>query len=64
MSRTLLDAVSIDVAAKMLGVTRKTLNRWRLRNYGPRSFRFGGRRVYEKKEVTQWLASIRPSSSR
>jgi len=44
-------------AADYLGVSKRTLSRWKLRKYGPPSFEKGQYRYFRKQDLDDWLAS-------
>jgi hypothetical protein len=46
----------IEEAADHIGYEVSTLRKWRLKRYGPPSFRAGGRVVYRIDALNQWLA--------
>jgi predicted DNA-binding transcriptional regulator AlpA len=51
------DTIDRHEAARMLGVTIRTLQRWHRQGYGPPRKRWLGRGVgYSRAEVEQWIA--------
>lgn len=41
-----------------------TFYSWRKRGYGPKSFRLGGRVVYSRAEVQEWMAAQEQATAR
>ena len=56
------DKLSTDAAAVFLGVSSKTLGRWRQLGKGPRYLRLGGKVLYPKGELDRWLAGCLQST--
>lgn len=50
--------LSVSDAAEALRVHPHTLKRWRLRCYGPKPVKVGGRLFYRVADVQNWLASL------
>lgn len=58
MKANIPDRMRAVEAADYLRVSRSTLAKWRMRNYGPPFHRCGGRLViYLRFEVDEWLRS-------
>ena len=59
------DPVYLDTngAADLLGLSPRTLDRYRVTGEGPEFFRFGNRIRYLKSDVTAWAASRRLRST-
>ncbi len=49
--------------AKLLRVSARTLQRWRLTGDGPPFCAFGGRRLYSREDVMSWAATQRRRST-
>jgi phage terminase Nu1 subunit (DNA packaging protein) len=58
------DTIDRHAAARMLGVTFRTLQRWHRAEYGPPRKRWRGRQVgYSRAQVQQWLAEHPPETT-
>jgi phage terminase Nu1 subunit (DNA packaging protein) len=58
------DTIDRHTAARMLGVTVRTLQRWHSAGYGPPRKPSRGRGVgYSRAEVQQWLAEHPPETT-
>jgi excisionase family DNA binding protein len=49
------DRLTTSGVAKLLGVSSRTVEGWRLKSQGPPYTRLGGRIVYSRAEVNRWL---------
>lgn len=56
--------VSINELATETGIAAATLRYWRGENFGPASFKLGGRIVYRRSEVDRWLAEQEAATRR
>jgi excisionase family DNA binding protein len=54
----------LDQAATYLGLTPNTLYIWRHRRRGPASFRMGGRVMYRRATLDEWIHSQEHADSR
>lgn len=52
------DYLSKNAAAVALGVCPYTLKRWRMRGYGPKAVKVGGRLRYRVSDIESWLAGL------
>jgi DNA-binding transcriptional MerR regulator len=46
-------------AAKILGISAKTLELWRAKNQGPDFFKLGGRYFYTEEDLFKFLSSCK-----
>jgi excisionase family DNA binding protein len=49
--------LTIDQAAELVGVPKKTLYQWRLTGYGPPALRVGRHLKYRAEDIESWAAS-------
>ena len=56
--------VSINELASETGIAPATLRYWRGEDFGPASFKLGGRIVYRRDEVDRWLAEQEAATRR
>ncbi|MDV7197028.1 helix-turn-helix domain-containing protein [Rhodococcus kroppenstedtii] len=56
--------VSIAELSSETGIAAATLRCWRRDNYGPASFKMGGRIVYRRSEIARWLAEQETQTKR
>lgn len=47
--------LTLDLAAKRLGVAENTLRHWRQKGTGPRSARIGRRVMYRESDLKAWV---------
>ena len=50
-------------AARLLGVDRRTLERWRVSGDGPPFIRVGGVRRYSVRDLTEWIEGQKARST-
>ena len=50
-----MDFVSRSEAAALLGVSKRTLERWATRKVGPDYYRRGRQAMYERGDVARWI---------
>ena len=55
--------LSTREAAAYLGLSPRTLDRYRVSGEGPDFYRFGGRILYRQTDLEQWAAERRVSST-
>ena len=48
-----------EAAAAHLGVSPRTLERWRIEGYGPPFYKFGKRTLYSESDLADWAAAQR-----
>ena len=60
----LTDRLTKAEAAEYLGVSERSLDLWRARNIGPRSFVIAGRACWLKTDCDEWLAAQIASTAR
>lgn len=58
-----MDLITTAEAAKLMRVAPGTVRYWRHIGYGPTGFRVGGRVLYDRTEVEQWLRDQRMAAS-
>ena len=51
----LRELLSVVEAAELLGLAEKTLNGWRSRGGGPPFAKLGGRILYRRRDLWQWV---------
>jgi predicted DNA-binding transcriptional regulator AlpA len=57
---TPMNDLNVEQAAHVLGVTTRTLGRWRYEGNGPAWSRLGGRRiVYQQEDIDAWRVACR-----
>ncbi len=49
--------MSTVAAAKLLGLSASTLSKWRMNGTGPKYIKVGTRVLYERADITDWLAA-------
>jgi excisionase family DNA binding protein len=54
-----MELVTTEEAAKLVGVTSRTLRYWAAKGEGPPFLKIGGRRFYDPKEVEEWRRAQR-----
>jgi hypothetical protein len=52
-----------ETAAKFLGLSKKTLEKYRFRGCGPEYFQFGRRCLYTAETLAAWAESCRRTST-
>jgi excisionase family DNA binding protein len=50
-----MEFLTTEQAATWLGLSRRTLETWRLRNLGPRYVKMGGSVRYERASLEDWI---------
>lgn len=60
----MVDVMTTDEAAEFLGYAPMTLRQLRYRNRGPLSFKRGGRIVYLREDLEDFLAAQRRATTR
>jgi predicted DNA-binding transcriptional regulator AlpA len=50
------DLLTLKEVSKLLGVREGTLRMWRMRSYGPESFKVGVAVVYHRDVIEKWMA--------
>ncbi|WKG03057.1 AlpA family transcriptional regulator [Mycolicibacterium sp. HK-90] len=59
-----MDFLNVKQASVMTGVAEATLRYWRSVDEGPPSFKLGGRVVYRREAVEQWITEQEKATSR
>ena len=49
--------------AKLIDISPRTLQRWRLEGKGPKYFKLGSRVLYSEEQINEWLCKCQTSST-
>jgi DNA-binding transcriptional MerR regulator len=52
-----------EAAAALLGMSPRTLERWRIDGYGPPFYKFGKRALYSESDLADWAGAQRHVSA-